>query len=105
VVWRGGFYVRNPEQGVWRLRLELQSHEPTSAVFLNGRLLGYLPTKDWAYSWVSASLPVPANFLRQGYNELTILAGRAAPLSQGSASIWDEVLFRGILLERRIGGR
>ncbi|HEY63576.1 MAG TPA: hypothetical protein G4O02_03295 [Caldilineae bacterium] len=80
--------------------MELQSHEPTNALFLNGHFLGYLPQKDWTYAWVSASFPVPSEFLWPGYNELTVLAGYVAPPFQGAASIWDEVLFRDIFLER-----
>ena len=80
--------------------MELQSHEPTNAVFLNGHFLGYLPIKDWTYSWVSTSFSVPCQFLRVGYNELTIQAGHVAPQLQGMGFTWDDVLFRGVFLDR-----
>ena len=80
--------------------MEMQSHEPTNAVFLNGHFLGYLPMKDWSYSWVSTTFSVPGYFLQPGYNELTVQAGYVAPKLQGSGFIWDEVLFRSVCLER-----
>ena len=81
------------------MRLEFQSHEPVNGVFLNGHFLGYLPVKDWTYSWVSATYPVPSHYLQRGYNQLTIRAGHVAPKLQGSGFVWDEVLFRNIRLE------
>ena len=80
--------------------MELQSHEPSNAVYLNDHFLGYLPMKDWAYSWVSTSFSVPFQFLRPGYNELTIEAGYVAPQLQGLGFSWDDVLFRGAFLDR-----
>jgi len=82
------------------LRIDLQSHEPTNGVFLNGHSLGYLPMKDWTYSWVSTSFSVPGRLLRPGYNELTIQAGYVAPQLQGLGTTWDDVLFRDIFLAR-----
>jgi hypothetical protein len=61
------------EQNPRQLRLEFQSHEPTNAVFLNGHFLGYLPVKDWTYSWVSTKFFVPGNFLQFGLVLNTIL--------------------------------
>ena len=80
--------------------MDLQSHEPTNAVFLNGHFLGYLPMKDWTYSWVSANFSDPCGFLKPGYNELTVRTGYVAPQLQGLGFTWDDVLFRGIFLER-----
>lgn len=99
MVWQQGFYVPHPVQGTWQLRLEFQSHEPTNGVFLNGHFLGYLPAKDWTYSWVSTTLPVPGRFLQGGYNELAVRAGHVAPELQGAGFIWDEVLLRDIFLD------
>jgi hypothetical protein len=100
VVWQGGLYVRQIEHSPQQLRLEFQSYEPVNAVFLNGHFLGYLPVKDWTYSWVSTKFSVPSDFLQLGYNQLTIRAGHVAPKLQGPGFVWDEVLFRGICLER-----
>lgn len=91
--------MRQIEQVPRQLRLEFQSHEPVNAVFLNGRFLGYLPVKDWTYSWVSTKFFVPDDVLQLGYNQLTIRAGHVAPQLQGLGFVWDEVLFRGICLE------
>jgi hypothetical protein len=77
----------------------MQSHEPTNAVFMNGRLLGYLPVKDYVYSWHTAILDVPSAWLQPGYNEVRILAGTVPPQLQRPGFVWDEALFRGIRLE------
>lgn len=97
--WKTGFYVQHPERGPWELHMYLQSHEPTNAVFLNGHFLGYLPMKDWVYSWVSAKFSVPCHLLRPGYNELIVQTGYVAPQLQGQGFTWDDLLFRGIFLE------
>jgi len=67
---------------------------------VNGHFLGYLPVKDWVYAWHSASFAVPQDSLKQGYNELTVRAGQAAPQLRNAEWNWDEVIFRGISLER-----
>ncbi|RLC77991.1 MAG: hypothetical protein DRI61_10560 [Chloroflexi bacterium] len=100
MVWKGGFYVRHPEWGHWVLRMRIQSHEPSNRLFLNGHFVGYLPVKDYTYAWVSATFPISVHFLRRGYNELVIRAGHVAPDFQDPDFTWDEVLFRGIVLER-----
>ena len=97
--WESGGYLRWPVAGTWKLHLETQSHEPANGVYLNGRLLGYLPVKGYVYSWHAAILEVPSAWLQPGYNELTILAGPVAPQLQRPGFVWDEVLFRGIRLE------
>ena len=97
--WESGGYLKRPVEGTWRLHLEMQSHEPTNAVYLNGRLVGYLPVKDYVYSWYAAILEVPSAWLHPGYNELTIRAGPVAPQLQRPGFVWDDVLFRGIRLE------
>ena len=91
--------MRHPEGGPWQLHVEFQSHEPANAVFLNGYFLGYLPVKDWTYSWVSARFFVPCCALQQGYNELTVKATPLPPQFQGPGFTRDEVLFRGVYLE------
>jgi hypothetical protein len=79
--------------------MEFQSHEPANAVFLNGHFLGYLPVKDWTYSWVSARFSVPCHFLWPRYNELTVRTNYLPPQFQGPGFTRDEVLFRGVYLE------
>jgi hypothetical protein len=99
VRWAGGGYLKRPVEGTWTLHLEMQSHEPANAVYLNGHLLGYLPVKDYVYSWYTAILDVPSVWLQPGYNEITILAGTLPPQLQRPGFVWDEVLFRSIRLE------
>ena len=118
LVWRGGFYAPRRdldqlcpepclEQGRravegWKLRLEyMHSTAQTNAVRLNDQLLGYLPARDNAPTWVSVAFPVPAGLLRPGYNELTVEVSRLAPDYQKSDFTWGDVQFRGIRLERR----
>jgi len=103
LVWQGGFYV--PRRGGldrWTLRLEyMHSTAQTNAVRLNDHLLGYLPARDNAPTWVSVAFPVPAGLLRPGYNELTVEVSRLAPDYQKSDFTWGDVQFRRIRLERR----
>jgi hypothetical protein len=104
LIWEGGFYVGYPERGPWQIRIELQSHEPNNALFVNDCFLGYLPVKDYVYSWFSGTFDVPSQCLHRGYNQLVIQAGELAPQMQRRGFIWDEVLFRGIYLERTSSG-
>lgn len=101
LIWRGGFYV--PRRGFeWTLRLEyMHNIAQTNAVCLNDQLLGYLPARDNAPTWVSMAFPVPADLLRPGYNELTVEVSRLAPDYQKSDFTWGDVQFRRIRLERR----
>jgi hypothetical protein len=85
-------------EGTWTLHLQVQSHEPANAVSLNGHLLGYLPVKDYVYSWYTAILEVPSAWLQQGYNDVTVVAGALPPQSQAPDFVWDEVLFRDVRL-------
>lgn len=100
MVWEGAFYVTHPECGTWQLRMELQSHEPGNALYVNGHLVGYLPLKDYVYSWYATVIDVPSDFLEAGCNQLTIRAGVVAPEFQRPGFLWDDLLFRGIFLER-----
>jgi 7,8-dihydropterin-6-yl-methyl-4-(beta-D-ribofuranosyl)aminobenzene 5'-phosphate synthase len=82
------------------LRLEMEGHEWTNRVLVNGQFVGYLPSQTWADMWMSVALPVPADLLRVGYNELTVQVGRAIPDLQEPGNEWDELLFRRVRLER-----
>jgi len=92
--------MQNPGFQPWILRLEMEGHEHTNRVKVNGQTIGYLPSQTWADMWMSAALSVPVEFLRRGYNELTIEVGRAIPDCQVPGNAWDELLFRRIRLER-----
>jgi hypothetical protein len=86
----------------WTLRLEyMHNLAQTNAVRLNDHLLGYIPARDNAPTWVSVALPVPADLLRPGYNELTVEVSRLSPDYQQSDFTWGDVQFRRIRLERR----
>ncbi len=100
LTWQGGFYVPHPEPGSWVLCLEVQSHERTNVVRLNGQIIGYLPIQDFADMWVSVAFPIPDGLLRSGYNELTLEAGPFSPDYQAADNAWDELLLRRIRLER-----
>jgi len=67
---------------------------------LNGQLVGYLPSQSWSEVWTNVALAIPSNFLRAGYNELTVEVGQFIPDGQGVGDAWDELLFRNIRLER-----
>jgi hypothetical protein len=85
----------------WTLRLEyMHNLAQTNAVRLNDHLLGYLPARDNAPTWVSVAFPVPTRLLRPGYNELTVEVSRLAPDYQQSDFTWGDVQFRRIRLER-----
>jgi hypothetical protein len=83
------------------LRLEVQSHERTHAIRLNGQLVGYLPSQSWADVWTDIAFPVPSKSLRAGYNELVVEVGQFIPDGQGVGDAWDELLFRNTRLERK----
>jgi 7,8-dihydropterin-6-yl-methyl-4-(beta-D-ribofuranosyl)aminobenzene 5'-phosphate synthase len=78
----------------------MEGHEWTNRVLVNGQIVGYLPSQTWADMWMSTALPVPADLLRVGYNELTVQVGRAIPDLQEPGNEWDELLFRRVRLER-----
>ena len=93
-----------PKRGLdrWTLRLEyMHSIAQTNAICLNDQLLGYLPARDNAPTWVSVAFPVSAGLLRPGYNELTVEVSRLAPDYQKSDFTWGDVQFRRVRLERR----
>jgi 7,8-dihydropterin-6-yl-methyl-4-(beta-D-ribofuranosyl)aminobenzene 5'-phosphate synthase len=92
--------VSSPGSGEWTLHLEMEGHEHTNRVRVNGQTIGYLPRQTWADTWMSAALPVPAGVLRVGYNELTIEVGQAIPDCRSPGYAWDELLFRRVRLER-----
>jgi len=78
----------------------MHSIAQTNAVRLNDQLLGYLPARDNAPTWVSVAFPVPADLLRPDYNELTVEVSRLAPDYQNSDFTWGDVQFRRVRLER-----
>jgi 7,8-dihydropterin-6-yl-methyl-4-(beta-D-ribofuranosyl)aminobenzene 5'-phosphate synthase len=80
--------------------MEMEGHELTNRVLVNGHLVGYLPSQTWADMWMSAALPVPAELLRPGHNELTVEVGQAIPDCQAPGNAWDELLFRRVRLVR-----
>ncbi|MFB0537917.1 MAG: hypothetical protein ACETWR_23395 [Anaerolineae bacterium] len=94
---------RGPDLGGrWTLRLEyMHSIAQTNAVRLNDQLLGYLPARDNAPTWVSVAFPVPAGLLHSGCNELTVEVSRLAPDYQKSDYTWGDVQFRRIRLQQR----
>ncbi len=100
LTWSGGFYLRHPERGSWMLVLEIQSHDPTAQIIVNGHLLARPPPTDYIIYRAQVAFPLPPEYLRAGYNELTIRTGRLAPDFQKEGFVWDEVLFQNIRVER-----
>jgi 7,8-dihydropterin-6-yl-methyl-4-(beta-D-ribofuranosyl)aminobenzene 5'-phosphate synthase len=84
---------------MWTLRLEMEGHEHTNRVSINGQPVGYLPSQTWADMWMSAALSVPASLLQPGYNELAVAVGSATPDCRAPENAWDELQFRRVRLE------
>jgi 7,8-dihydropterin-6-yl-methyl-4-(beta-D-ribofuranosyl)aminobenzene 5'-phosphate synthase len=97
--------MRQPGSEPWTLRLEMEGHELTNRIRVNGQLVGYLPSQTWADMWMSVALSVPAELLRPGYNVLTVEVGRAIPDCQKRGDAWDELLFRRVRLEQAEAAR
>lgn len=98
MVWQGGFYVRDPDDVQWILRLQVQAHDQTNTLSINDHFVGYLPTKDWTYTWVTAEIPVPPGLLREGYNSVRIESGMVEPHTFSPVSFWDDIVVRDIIL-------
>jgi polysaccharide biosynthesis protein PslG len=84
----------------WHLTLRLmQSNTWDNYLWINGhRLEPPLPQTDYTNSWVSVTVPVPADILRPGPNDVRLTIGRAVPLLQDQGFAWDDLQFKDILL-------
>ncbi|MEJ2210801.1 MAG: hypothetical protein P8129_17420 [Anaerolineae bacterium] len=104
--WTGQFYVREPGDGTWLLRLELmQVEEPGSLVQINGRLLDPpgLPLRgrpDYASVWTAVEMPVPAGVLQPGLNTVEIQAGPRLPAYQDAIARFESLQIRHVRLVR-----
>jgi hypothetical protein len=101
-VWTGEFYVREPGDGVWTLSIELmQNNERTNYLLVNGHPLDppYIPPEDYSRSWVRLNYRVPADYLRAGVNELSVVVGKQIPARHGPGT-YEDLQFRDIALER-----
>jgi polysaccharide biosynthesis protein PslG len=84
----------------WHLTLRLmQSNTWGNYLSINGhRLEPPLPQGDYTNSWVSVTVPVPAEILRPGPNEASLTIGRALPLLQDAGFAWDDLQFKDMVL-------
>ncbi len=103
LTWTGGFYLPDPGDVDWELRLELmQQNEIGATIDINGVTLSPdLPTQDFTRRWLAVSRIVPIGALLPGYNELTVTTVRLAPDLQHDDFVWDDFQIRNVRLERR----
>lgn len=101
-VWRGEFYVLHPGEASWTLHIDvMQNNERNNYVMVNGRPVEplYLPVEDYSRSWVSISCHVPADYLRVGLNELTVVVGKQIP-ARHSSGTYEDLQLRDVFLTR-----
>ncbi len=100
--WTGGFYVSDVTDADWQLNLELmQQNELGATMAINGVPLNPdLPQQDFTRRWLTVRRTVPADLLREGYNELTITTVRLLPDAQHDEFVWDDFQVRNIWLQQ-----
>jgi hypothetical protein len=102
--WRGQFYVRDPDDGPWQLRVEtMQVEEMGNLVSINGRLLDppTLPRRgrpDFASVWTGAAMPVPTQLLQPGVNLIEIRSSPRLPQYQDKHAHFESLQFRHLRL-------
>jgi hypothetical protein len=101
--WRGGFYLVDPGDTDWEVRLELmQQNELGATVTINRVLLSPdLPQQDFTRRWLTVRRLVPNELLHAGYNELTLTTVRLLPDAQHDEFVWDDFQVRNVRLVRR----
>jgi hypothetical protein len=101
-VWSGEFYVRDPEDATWTLHMEImQNNERTNYLLVNGHSVEppYLPVEDYSRSWVVLDYQVPADWLRPGLNEITVVVGKEIP-PRHRPGTYEDLQFRNIFFDR-----
>jgi GH35 family endo-1,4-beta-xylanase len=101
-IWTGEFYVRDPEEGTWTLHLEvMQNNERTNYLLVNGHPVEppYFPVEDYSRSWVALDYQVPADWLRPGLNEISVVVGKEIP-PRHRPGTYEDLQFRNIFFER-----
>jgi hypothetical protein len=99
-VWTGEFYLREVTEGTWTLHMEvMQTNERTNYLLVNGHPVDppYLPVEDYSRSWVALEYQVPADHLRPGPNEITVVVGKEIP-PRHRPGTYEDLQFRDIVL-------
>jgi hypothetical protein len=102
--WVGDFYVERPGKAAWQLTMEImQVEEQGNVVMINGQPLNpmTIPLRgkpDFASSWSTAFLDVPAQVLRAGHNAIEIAASPRLGGYQDSHSRFESLQFRNVRL-------
>ena len=102
--WRGQFYVAEPGDIPWQLRMEImQVEEPGNLVWINDRLLDppAIPLRgrpDFASVWTAVEMPVPLDLLRSGVNTIEIGSSPRLPVYQDGQAHFESLQFRNLRL-------
>jgi hypothetical protein len=102
--WRGEFYVDRPEETVWQLTVEImQVEEQGNLVKVNGVPLDpvAIPLRgklDFASSWTTAFVDVPAGLLVSGLNIVEVLDSPRLSVYQDGHAAFESLQFRNVRL-------
>ncbi|MGD9147802.1 MAG: hypothetical protein PVI80_19710 [Anaerolineae bacterium] len=102
--WRGQFYVHEPGDIPWQLRMEImQVEEPGNLVWINEQLLEppAIPLRgrpDFASVWTAVEMPVPPELLRSGVNTIEIMSSPRLPVYQDGRAHFESLQFRNLCL-------
>ncbi len=102
--WTGQFYVGEPGDQPWQLRMEtMQVEEPGNQVWINGHLLEppALPLRgqpDYASVWTATEISVPPQLLQAGVNTLEVRASPRLPVYQDTRAHFESLQFRHLRL-------
>jgi hypothetical protein len=104
--WRGEFYLERTEDVAWQLAMEImQVEEQGNLVRINGRPLEpvAIPLRgkvDFASSWTTGFLEVPAGVLHPGLNVIEVLDSPRLPVYQDAHAAFESLQFRHLRLVR-----
>lgn len=104
--WLGEFYLEQPDEAAWQLTMEImQVEERGNLVTVNGRPVEpmAIPLRgkaDFASSWSTAFLHIPAELLRSGRNIIEIAASPRLPVYQDCVAHFESLQFRNVRLIR-----
>jgi hypothetical protein len=102
--WKGEFYMAQPDDVCWRLAMEImQVEEQGNVVLINGQPLKpkAVPLRgkvDFASSWTTSFLDVPAGVLRRGVNVIDVLGSPRLPVYQDAHASFESLQFRNLRL-------
>jgi len=102
--WRGQFYLNEPGDTSWLLRMEImQVEEPGNLMRINDQLLdpSAIPLRgrpDFASVWTTVEMPVPPDSLRPGVNTIEISSSPRLPVYQDRHARFESLQFRNLRL-------